>query len=196
MSVTEPELWTKLVTPRFPLIVVESELALKVPAPPTAAKLSVPVPAFKVPSMVVAPATDIPSGPADRTDPLCSVKAPARLSALVASEAPVAEELTCRLPIRTAASIVESAPVRATVEFVFVPPKLPPMTTFPEAVIVFAAVFVTVPALVKAPVATVPELASVPAPTVKLPEPRVIPEGMTSVPPDTVTAPAAVAVMV
>jgi hypothetical protein len=163
-------------------------LALKVPAPPTAAKLSVPEPAFRVPAIVVVPATVIPRAPALRTAEPCRLKVPARLKLLVSSDAPVALEFSCRLPSWTAAFRLAAAPVMTSVPFVFVPPKLFEIATFPDAVIVFVPVFVIVPALVKAPELKDPEVSSVPAaPTVNafasaftLP-----PLAMTSVPPVT-----------
>jgi hypothetical protein len=147
----------------FPPIVVVPVLALKDPVPPTAAKLSVPDPAFRVPLIVVVPDTVMPRAPAPSTDELCRLKVPARLKLFVTSDAPVALPLSCTFPSCAPAFSVAVAPVMTSVPFVAVPPKLFDIATFPEEVIVFTAVFVIVPALVKFPTVRDPEVSSVPA---------------------------------
>jgi hypothetical protein len=188
VKLTNPLPSVKLVTLRFPLIVVVPELALKVPPPPTAAKLSVPLPPLKVPLIVVVPATVIPSAPADSTAELCRSSVPARLRALVTNQAPVALEFTCRFPIWMAAFKLAAAPVITRVPFVFGTPKAFEMATLPEELIVFAAVLVIVPVLVKSPAVSDPEVSRVPeAPTLKgLPPAATVPPlWICSVPPVT-----------
>jgi hypothetical protein len=184
----------KPLTLRFPLIVVEPELALNVPVPPTAAKLSVPLPPFKVPVpvIVVAPATVMPSVPAESTAELCRLNVPARLKGLVNNEAPVALDVSCRFPIWMAAFSVPTAPVITSVPLVFVPPKIFEMATAPEELIVFTPVLLIVPVLVKFPAVSDPEVSRVPkAPTLKefVPAATAPPLWIASVPPLTVLLP-------
>jgi hypothetical protein len=178
VNVTDPLLAVKPVTLRFPLIVVEPVLALKLPAPPTAAKLSVPLPPFNVPPIVVAPATVMPSPPADSTAEPCRLSVPARLSPFVTNEAPVALEFTCRFPIWMAAFRLPVAPVITSVPLLAVPPNTFEIATFPEALIVFTPVLVIVPVLVKFPAVSDPDVSRVP----KAPTLNALPPALTTPP--------------
>ena len=122
--------------------------------------------------------------------PEATRRLPSRSRGLVKSWTSFAPGLTVRFPKVTAAfRVVRTPAVITRVPSVVVPSKVPEMATFPDAVIVFAAVLVIVPVLAKAPTTTAPELSRVPRASIVrafVPAAMLPPEATVSVPPLTV----------
>jgi hypothetical protein len=172
---------------KAPVTVVVPVVADQVPPTTADPNPSVPVPPFKVPATVTRPPALIPRFVSVNVVALFTVNVPARSSWLpVTVTTGVAPVINARFPIWTPV-VTFPVPLMLIVEFAGVP-KVPDTDTLPPALMVFAAVFVTVPLLVKLRQVTVPEVPRVPDPptfTTAVPDPTVTPPGTVSVPPVT-----------